>query len=250
MHKEMADRVVQAIGLAEPPIAIYYANEKPEGAFSWDCQGEHFCFVGSLSVARQGTPVAVDGQNPGCAGAAYYLGWNDELRPGFEYFLSHDSEGRGERFKKTPELVREFVKARRFVAASGRYCIFRRLADLADQVTPEVITIFGDPDDMSGLLTLANYGRASNYEVIAPMSSGCGTIVGEPRAQAREPQPKAVLGLFDPTVRPRVEKNYLTFSAPYGMFVEMVENIPGSFLEIEPWLKVRNRRSSQASTKS
>jgi hypothetical protein len=73
------------------------------------------------------------------------------------------------------------------------------------------------------------------------MSSGCGTIVGEPRAQARESQPKAVLGLFDPTVRPRVEKDYLTFSVPYAMFVEMVENVPGSFLEIEPWLVVRNR---------
>lgn len=240
-HKDMSEQLVGALGLAEAPIAIYYADEKPEGAFEWNCNGEHFCHVGRLASVRKGTPMVVDGENPGCGGAAFFLGWQKDMRPGFEYFLSHDSEGRGERFRKTPELVLEMLKTRTFVPANGRYCVFQRLSDLSDDITPEVVAVFAEPDEVGALVFLANYGRSESDAVVSPWSSACGSLVTEPRAQALKPNPKAVIGLFDPSVRPRVEKNYLTFAAPYAMFVEMVENIPGSFLEIVPWLEIRDR---------
>ncbi|MEN6370992.1 MAG: DUF169 domain-containing protein [Armatimonadota bacterium] len=239
-HKEMASQISRELGLVEEPIAVYYADEKPEQAFQWNCQGGHFCHMGRLTAVIRGTPLAVDRENPGCGGAAFFLGWNAEMQPGFEEFLSHDADGKGERYKKTPEIAKAFVEKRSFVPANGRYCIFQRLEDLPEKITPEVIVLYGDADDMSGLLGLANYGR-KNQAVIAPFSSGCGSIVSEPRAQGLGPEPKAVLGMFDPSARGSVNKNYLTFSAPWQMFIEMLENIPGSFLEIDPWLKLRNR---------
>ena len=241
IHREMANRVVDALGVSEPPIAVYYAHEMPEGAFEWNCQGPHFCPVGRLAAVRKGTPLSIDGENPGCGGAAFFLGWRREMRPGFEYFLSHDDEGHGERFKKTPELVRKMLAKRKFVPANGRYCIFQRLEDVPDEVTPEVMTIFAEPDQIGALVFLANYDRPGDDAVISPFSSSCGSIVTEPRAQASEPVPKAVIGMFDVAARPEIEKNHLTFSAPYSRFLEMVEHIPGSFLEIEPWLNLKNR---------
>lgn len=236
----MAESIVGALGLSEAPIAVYYADEKPEGAFEWDGRS-HFCLIGRLAEARKGTPLAVNGENTGCGGSANFLGWDDSFRPGFEYFLSHDEEGKGERFKKTPELARAMIRDRVFVPASGRYCMFQRLADLPEDVQPEVVVMFADPDEVSGLVVLANYGRAGSNEVIAPMTSGCGSIVNEPRVQAKNPQPKAVLGMFDAAARPKMEKQFLTFSVPYAVSTEIVGNIRGSFLEIEPWTGMRDR---------
>jgi uncharacterized protein (DUF169 family) len=240
-HKEMSRKLIEAIGMSEPLVAVYYSDQKPEGAFEWNCQGAHFCSIGRLAAVRKGTPMVVDGENPGCMGASFYMGWNEETRPGFEYFLSQDAEGKGERFKKTPELALETMKARTFIPANGRYCVFIRLEDLPEEIAPEVVAMFADADGIAGLAWLANYGRGGKDAVVAPFSAGCGSIVGEVRAQALEPDPKAVLGMFDPAARPRMEKSYLTFAVPYPMFTEMVENIPGSFLEIEPWLNIRNR---------
>jgi len=240
-YKQMSDALMTALGLSESPVAIYYADTKPEAALEWQGGSGHFCCIGRLAGVRRGFPFAVDREKPGCSGAAYFLGWDERTRPGFERFLSRDSEGKGERFKKTPELARTYLQTRKFVSANGRYCVFQRLEDVPTDVTPEVISVFADADGISGLVTLANYGRPGQHAVIAPFSSGCGTLVNEARVQALEPEPKAVIGMFDPAARPTVEKHYLSFSMPYVMFVEMVENIPGSFLEIEPWLKIKNR---------
>lgn len=240
-HKEMDDKLCDALGISEPPIAVYYTDEKPEGAFEWNCQGGHFCPIGRMAAVRKGTPMSVNGEHPGCMGGAFSLGWNESMRPGFEEFLSHDAEGRGERYKKTPELVRALIAERKFIPATGKYCIFIKLEDLPEDITPEVVAFYADPDGISGLIWLASYGRPGQNATIAPFSAGCGSIVSEPRAQALEAEPKAVLGMFDPSARQLMEPDFLTFAVPYGMFIEMVENLPGSFVEIDPWLKIKNR---------
>lgn len=240
-HKELTSRVSEAIGKLPPPVAVYYTDERLEGAFEWNCKGEHFCHIGRMAAVRAGKPMVIDSKNPGCMGAARFLGWNPVTMPGFEYFLSHNDEGKGERFKKTPELARSFMVNFDFVPASGAYCVFQRLEDVPDEITPEVIIFFGEADHISGLHLLANYGRSGKDAVITPFTSGCGSMVAEPRAQMSNPEPKAVLGLFDPAARPKEDKKYLTLSVPYKMFIEMVENIPESFLEIEPWISIKNR---------
>ena len=51
-----------------------------------------------------------------------------ELRPEFEYFLSYGIPGKmeGERYKKSPELVREALKMLPSFAAPGRFIVFKR----------------------------------------------------------------------------------------------------------------------------
>lgn len=240
-HREQVERITEAIGKLVSPVAVYYSESRIEGAFEWNCKGERFCHIGRLGAVRAGKPMVIDSKNPGCMGAARFLGWMPGMRPGFEYFLSHDSEGKGERFKKTPEMARTFIESFHFTPANGPFCIFQRLEDVPEDVQPEVIIFFAEPDQLSGLYWLANYGRDGKDAVISPMTSGCGSIVAEPRYQATQAEPKGVLGLFDPAARPKEDKRFLSLAVPYRMFVEMVENIPESFLEIEPWISLKNR---------
>lgn len=240
-HKEAANRMTEAMGKLVPPVAVYYADERIEDAFEWNCQGPHFCHVGRLAAVRAGKPMIVDKKNPGCMGASRFLGWSPGIRPGFEYFLSHAEDGSGERFKKTPEMARSFIDSFDFTPANGDFCVFQRLEDVPDAVLPEVVIFFAEPDQLSALHWLANYGRNGKNAVISPMTSGCGSMVAEPRAQMGKPEPQGIIGLFDPAARPREDKRYLTLAVPYAMFLEMVNNIPESFLEIEPWISIKDR---------
>jgi hypothetical protein len=47
--------------------------------------------------------------------------------------------------------------------------------------------------------------------------------------------------MFDVSARPMVEKEILTFAMPFSVFLKLLENVQGSFLETESWKKVRQR---------
>jgi len=49
------------------------------------------------------------------------------------------------------------------------------------------------------------------------------------------------MGLFDPSARPYVEKNLMTFAVPFGLFTRMAGNIPESFLTTRTWGTIRKR---------
>jgi hypothetical protein len=44
---------------------------------------------------------------------------------------------------------------------------------------------------------------------------------------------RAIIGFFDLAARKHVDKNMLSFTIPYKMFLEMEDNAEGSFLELE-----------------
>jgi len=59
---------------------------------------------------------------------------------------------------------------------------------------------------------------------------------------ARNGSPKAVLGLLDVSARPMVDKDLLSFTVPFEMFLNMEKNVPDSFLRHhKSWLKVKER---------
>jgi len=47
--------------------------------------------------------------------------------------------------------------------------------------------------------------------------------------------------MFDVSARPMVEEDILTLSIPYSVFLKLLENVSGSFLQTESWKKVRRR---------
>ena len=52
----------------------------------------------------------------------------DKMRPNFEYFLSCGIENKmeGERYIRTPELVKELMKNQKMLDITGKYIVFKR----------------------------------------------------------------------------------------------------------------------------
>lgn len=179
----------------------------------------------------------------GCQGGARYSGYATELRPRFTYFLSYGIPGEmeGERYKKTPEIVEESMKETPQIIAAGKYLVFRRWDKVEADETPLVVNLFAKPDVLSGLFTLANFRSSSPHSVMTPFSAGCGSIIGYPLLESHMPNQRAVIGMFDPSARPHVGENILSFAAPLKKFGEMVEDMDESFLITPTWKRILKR---------
>jgi hypothetical protein len=59
--------------------------------------------------------------------------------------------------------------------------------------------------------------------------------------EADKEKPHAIMGMFDVSARPVVEKDILTLAMPYAVFLKLLENVSGSFLETESWKKALQR---------
>jgi uncharacterized protein (DUF169 family) len=232
----------EIVGLREYPLGAYYTNDRPEGYTPKP--GIQTCMIGYLQRTRQnGETVYFDKEHFGCPGGAYYMGFLESPRPNLEYFLSCGIPGQmdGERYVKTPELAREFIAKRKPSLAPAVYCVFKPINQFQGREQPEVVVFFASPDILSGLFTLANYSLESLEAVHTPFGSGCSAILAYPLKEADKERPHVILGMFDVSARPMVEKDVLTLAMPYSIFLKLLENVSGSFLETESWKKVYQR---------
>jgi hypothetical protein len=227
---------------AELPIAFYYTDD-PGSLEPFRISENHHCFIGNLRAIRQGQTSCFDTKSIACFGGKRYLGFTQNLMPNFEYFLSCGIPGKleGERYKKTPELVKELLRDVPGFTAPAKFIVFKRWDFLDNDDQPQVVIFFAPPDVLSGLFTLANFDEHTNEAVFCPMGAGCGTIVQNPLKESQSEHPRAVLGMFDVSARPEVDALHLTFSVPIQKFESMVDNMDESFLITESWNKVRNR---------
>lgn len=229
-------------GRAELPIACWYTAD--EGAADRAIPPkDHRCFLADLKKIRQGRSLRFDLETVGCSGGKRYLGFTESVRPNFEYFLSCGIPGtlEGERYKKTPELVKEFDRRSPRFTAQARYIVFKRWDRLGEKDDPEVVIFFAPPDVLSGLFTLANFDEADLNGVYCPFCAGCGAIVKYPFLEKDAPRPRAVLGMFDVSARPFVPGSTLSFAVPMNKFAAMVADMDESFLTTKSWKAVRGR---------
>jgi uncharacterized protein (DUF169 family) len=248
MDLGLRDRFVERwrryFNAAELPITFYYTDAE-DRADRAPMPKDHECVLAPLGRVRHGQSMAFDAATVGCGGGKRYLGFTQDLRPEFEYFLSCGIPGKleGERYKRSPDLVRAFVaRAPRFVAPARRI-VFKRWDALEASDTPEVVIFFARPDVLSGLFTLANFDAEEPNAVFAPFAAGCGSIVQYPYLERSAAFPRAVLGMFDVSARPYVPGDALTFAVPMNRFATMVEHMDESFLITASWQKVRHRLS-------
>jgi hypothetical protein len=229
---------------AELPIAYFYTNH-PSPADLEGSQTVDRCLIGNIKRVRQGYPFVYDAHTKGCSGGKRYTGFSHNLRPHFEYFLSCGIPGEleGERYKRDPALVKQYLLEHPPFDAPGEYLVFKRWDKLGAQDEPLAVTFFATGDVLSGLFALANYDMAEPDGVITPMGSGCGQMIGYPLEQARMEKPHCVLGLFDVSARPHVGKDELTFSIPIKRFEQLVSYMDESFLITGSWEKIRSRIS-------
>lgn len=226
----------------ELPITFYYTDEEGHAQFVKPGSVSR-CLIGALSGVRKGKSYCFDINSIDCFGGKRYLGFDERIMPNFEYFLSCGIPGKleGERYKKSPELVKEWIKKSHVFKAPARYVIFKRWDNLEDEDKPEVVIFFAKPDILSGLFTLANFDVAEQNGVITPMGAGCGTIVKYPYLEKDSKNPRCVLGMFDVSARPHVPESVLTFAVPMNKFINMIEDIEESFLITNSWKTVQKR---------
>jgi len=223
-------------GDAELPFAIFYSDKPstdPEVARS---KGR--CVIEMLSSVRDGEGLSIGPGSSLCGGAKRYCGFSAEApMRDFDYFLSTGIPGKleGERYKKSPDIVRESSKYSPAFDAPGEFLNFKRWDTLTDDEEPEIVVFLANQDVIAGLFTLANFDEVEPNAVICPFGSGCSSIVYHPYHELESPRPRCVIGMFDISARPYVGENVLSFAIPASKFERMVDNMEESFLSTDTW---------------
>ena len=265
----MQSKISNAIRLRYPPVALIWSDNKPENATQFK-KGIWGCIMWLVASAAKGKASVCDRETFGCFGGGVGIGFGNQYKnfPGGEecfcYFLSSGNElwekGRhivdkvkpfmreesydnfvhGERYFKTPEQVKKFIGCLPITDIPAKFAVFKPLHDVnKENETPQSVIFFADPDQLSALVVLANYGRGDNENVIIPYAAGCQTIGIYPYQEAKAEKQRAVVGLTDLSARVHIRKqlgdNLMTFTVPLAMFEEMEGNIEDSFLQRPTW---------------
>ena len=77
------------------------------------------------------------------------------------------------------------------------------------------------------------------HGVVAPFCSGCEILIASPMKEPESEDPRAVIGLLDPSARAHITPSLLSFSAPWPRFLTMLENMGASFLNTYVWEDIR-----------
>lgn len=223
------------------PITFFYSNDGGGAERAKNPKGRS-CLICELSRVLNGESLYYDKGNLACGGARRYLGYDEQIRAGFEYFLSCGNDDmEGERYIRTPEMVKELISVQKHLHKEDKKLVFKRWDKLDGNDNPEVVIFFAKPDVLSGLFTLANFDQTEPNGTITPFGSGCGTIIYYPFLECHSERQRAVIGMFDPSARKCVPENTLTFAVPMKRFEKMIGYMEESFLITGTWEIVKKR---------
>ncbi|MHB1003929.1 MAG: DUF169 domain-containing protein [Thermoleophilia bacterium] len=183
------------------------------------------CLFAFTKHIQSGRPLVFSAGAAGCPGACFYLGLGELPLLSATLYLAGL-----ERLKKDLDLARAFYQEVQPVVDRGARLVHQRLDCMPGDEPVEVVNLWVGADSLSKLLTLANYDRATNDNVIMPFASGCQSIWTLPYKEKQARLPRAVAGSLDPTVRKYLPLGTMSFTIPANRFVEMCGNIDSSFL--------------------
>ena len=243
----MESIIAKEIKLKYEPIAIIFTNDKPTDALQFkEGVKRGGCAISMLSEAARGKTAVFSRATKGWIGGGTGLGIGnyEEFPGGIEYFLSTGKEGfrEGEHYKKTPEAAKGAFNKLPITNIPYEYVVFKPLKQ-ADPAKDNIVLVvfYVNPDQLSAMTVLANYRHTDNEHVIVPFGAGCQSVCLIPYMQAKEKEAKAVIGILDVSARPFIDKELLSFSMPFKMFLDMEEDAPGSFLFHQAWKRVKDR---------
>lgn len=243
----MGCNISKAINLKNSPVAVILTDVKPETGMQFK-EGTWGCIASMMAVtASKGKTVYFDRKTYGCRGGGTSIGFGDCYKDfPIDYFLSTGIKNHktnvqtrisieeGEAYIKTPELAKKFIESLPMRDIAEEYVVLKPLKEVSDNEKAEMVIFLVNPDMLSALVVLANYGRDNYENVRAPFGAGCQSIL-HGYAENEKEKPKAIIGCFDVSARKYIDKNLLSFTIPYKLYLEMNANVKGSFLEREPW---------------
>ncbi|MDL2265826.1 DUF169 domain-containing protein [Parabacteroides sp. OttesenSCG-928-G21] len=222
----------EAFGEAvELPLVFWYSDEPVA-----ETEKINGCFFKGLSAVRKGMPISLNAEIIGCGGGKFYTGFS-EMPERVPNFVSLK-----EKYKNTPEMVFDFIADLGVMRATKKYLNFARIdtIDSFDQV--EAVLFLATPDILSGLTTWTYFDNNAEDAVTAIFGSGCSAIVTQAINENRREGHRTFIGLFDPSARPYVEANILSFVIPMSRFKKMYHTMRDSSLfDTHAWNKIRER---------
>ena len=263
MKKNDVVSFLEAIGLDEEPMGMFYSDREPEegiapkpgllptiemearGEVDWGALfGDFSCVIGSIWRARKKKTAAYfNKERFGCLGGAFYLGF---LKPQLDFITYYVSTGipdqmEGERYLESPEVTRDFFNTIDPSPAPARYCVFKPVTQFEKETKPELVIFFARAEVISGLNQLATFVTNDFEAVYSPFGAGCSNIVTWPLRYLAQGKLKAVLGGWDPSDRKFLKTDEITFTVPFEMFQRMVNRWSESFLTTKTWAMVRKK---------
>ena len=237
----MDSKIAGHICLKNNPVAVIWAEEMPQDAVCFK-EGKWGCVVALIKAASQGKIAAATSATTVCQGGRVGLGFQGYEHGWIEYFLSTGSDTvlNSERYKKTPELARAFIDTVPKVKP-GRCMVFKPLSMVTEEEEPSCIIFLVNADQLSGLVTLANYDQSTQDNVQIRFASGCAQTVLYPLAAEECGDKTCYIGMTDPSARKVIGKDQLSFGVPYTRFLELEQEAEGSFLSTGAWGIIKKR---------
>ena len=221
----------EAFGEAAPlPIAFWYGHTalNPESRVPR-------CMIGAIRKVCEGEALTLTAENVQCGGGGLYTAF----RPMMERVPLFVSET--EHYKQTPEQVRKYVDSLEIEITDKPYLNFQRVDRLTSWEGVEAVVFFATPDILSGLCTWAFYDNDADDAVVTKFASGCAAVITFATVENRKGGRRTFLGMFDPSARPLVPKNELTFAVPMSRFKEMLQTMSDSALYEHAFSVVKRR---------
>lgn len=234
-------KIKAAIKMANQPVAILKSDLLPDNALQFK-EGKWGCVIAMLTAASKGSTAAFCEKTTACNGGKSGLGFKKFQLGTIEYFLSTGEIGpkEGEFYKKDPALAREYIINLPTIQ-SKKYLIFKPLSKLTEKETPDAIVFLVNADQLSALVTLANYDQPTQDNVQVKFGAGCAQAILYPVKENENESSKCTIGLTDPSARKCIDKELLSFSIPYKRYLEMEAQVEESFLTKETWLNLAKR---------
>lgn len=235
MIQTFLKRYREAFGEAVPyPIAFGYSDIPA-------VEGKKVprCMIGAIRRVCEGEPLTLCAENVLCGGGSLYTAFApmQERIPGFVSETEH--------YKRTKEQVKAYIDRLDIRLTEKPYLNFIRMDKLADLNSVEGILFFATPDMLSGLCAWAFFDNDADDAVCTRFASGCCSIVTFAVQENRRGGRSCFLGMLDPSARPLVPSNELTFTVPMGRFREMVQTMEHSALFQKACSIVRKRMNGE-----
>lgn len=218
----------EAAGL---PIVFWYSDTPVA-----DTEKINGCFFKGMAAVRAGTPISLNAETITCGGGKFYTGFT-EMPERVPNFVSLK-----EKYKETPEMVVDFIMELGVPRTDKGYLNFARIDAVESFEGMEGLLFFATPDILSGLAAWAYFDTNAENAVTSMFGSGCSAIVTQAVVENRKHGKRTFLGFFDPSARPYVEADILSFVIPMSRFKEMYYTMRNSCLfDTHAWGKVRER---------
>lgn len=193
------------------------------------------CMIGAIRKVCGGEPLTLSANNVLCGGGGLYTAFApmQERIPAFVSETEH--------YKQNKEQVKDYVDRLGIRLSEKPYLNFIRIDKLENLDEIEGIVFFATPDVLSGLCSWAFYDNNADDAVCTRFASGCCSIVTFAATENARGGRSCFIGMLDPSARPLIPCNELTFAIPACRFKEMLKTMEQSALFQKAYSIVRKR---------